>query len=403
MTMIKTLTFYSNYFNHHQKALCDELYEILGEGFHFVETEPIEDFRAKMGWGKEDVPDYVIKSYDREESMSYAMELASGSDVVIMGTAYESEKYLKDRLAENRLTFRYSERPLKEGRWKIFVPYLAKKFYVNHISNRDKTIYCLCAGAFVSSDYKFLLNSYKDKCYKFGYFPFPEQRSWEELLALKGQNDRAKVLWCGRFLKLKRADLLIKAAAKAAKAGFDFSLELVGEGEEEGHLRELVSKLGLEDRTTFRGYLSPEATREEMAKADIYVCTSNKLEGWGSVIYEGLAAGCAVIATSMAGATPFLIEDGSTGYVYRSGDAESLAEKLISCLKDMGLTREMGRAACTQMQKSWNPKTAAERLITVSERLLKGERFFYEDGPMSEAQLMYENWYDRKPDNEKKR
>ncbi len=37
---LKTLTFFSNYFNHHQKALCDTWNEMLGEGFTFVETEP---------------------------------------------------------------------------------------------------------------------------------------------------------------------------------------------------------------------------------------------------------------------------------------------------------------------------------------------------------------------------
>ena len=112
------------------------------------------------------------------------------------------------------------------------------------------------------------------------------------------------------------------------------------------------------------------------------------------MIYEGLAAGCAVIATSKAGATPFLIEDGRTGYVYRSGDAGSLTEKLISCLKNMEGTREMGRRAHRQMQESWNPKTAAERLIMVSERLLRGRSFFFDDGPMSRAEIIYENWYD---------
>ena len=270
-----TLTFYSNYFNHHQKALCDELYARLGEGFHFIETEPIEDFRAKMGWGKEEVPSYVVRSYESEDNEHLATSLALESDVVVIGTA--PERFIRGRLDADKLIFRYSERPLKEGRWKIFVPYLTKKFYVNHIKNRNKSIYCLCAGAFASSDYEFLLGSYRNKCYKFGYFPFPEEKSWEELYALKGQNNRIKILWCGRFLKLKRADLLIRAVSRLVDINQKFDLRLVGEGEEEQHLRELVSKSGLDDRVSFMGYLSPTDTREEMAKADIYVCTSNKL------------------------------------------------------------------------------------------------------------------------------
>ena len=82
-----------------------------------------------------------------------------------------------------------------------------------------------------------------------------------------------------------------------------------------------------------------------MEKADIYVCTSNKLEGWGAVIYEGLSAGCATIATSAAGATPFLIKDGETGYAYRSGDWRSLADKLELYLKDVEGAHLMGRRA----------------------------------------------------------
>ncbi|MBQ1881624.1 MAG: glycosyltransferase family 4 protein, partial [Lachnospiraceae bacterium] len=392
MNMIKTLVLISNYFNHHQKAFCDEMYTHLGEGFKFVETMPMEDFRSKMGWGKEEIPPYVLKTHLGEENDRLAYELAEKADVVIMGTAPEG--YVKKRLDLDRLTFRLSERALKEGRWKIFVPYLAKKFYINHISRKkNKSLYCLCAGAFVASDFEFLLGSYRDRCSKFGYFPYPEALSWEELTAQKRQNNKTRILWCGRFLKLKRADLLIKAAAAAKDKGYDFELEIVGSGEEEKNIRALVKDMGLMDRTVFPGYLSPEDTRHEMEKADIYVCTSNKLEGWGAVIYEGLSAGCATIATSMAGATPFLIKDGVTGYIYRSGDAGSLADRLLKLLEDPDGARGMGRRAYEQMRDSWNPAEAAARVLDVSDHLLKGEEYFYEDGPLSKAPVLYEDWY----------
>ena len=253
------------------------MYKKLGDGFRFVETEPMEEFRSKMGWGKEDIPPYVLKCHLSADNDRLALRLSEEADVVIMGTA--PEKYVKNRLDADKLTFRLSERPLKEGRWKIFVPYLAKKFYINHISRRgNRYLYCLCAGAYVASDFEFLLGSYRDKCYKFGYFPFPESKTYEELSALKMQSDRVRILWCGRFLKLKRADLLVRAASAMKDKGYDFELEFVGDGEEEKHIREMVKECGMEDRTAFMGYMSPEDTRAEMEKADIYVCTSNKLE-----------------------------------------------------------------------------------------------------------------------------
>ena len=78
------LTFYSNYFNHHQKALCDCLYKELGKDFTFVETEPIEEFRSKMGWGKEKIPEYVLKSHEGEEQKEKAYLLGEESDVVVI-------------------------------------------------------------------------------------------------------------------------------------------------------------------------------------------------------------------------------------------------------------------------------------------------------------------------------
>ena len=124
---MKTLTFYSNYFNHHQKALCDAFFALLGEGFTFVETMPMEDFRSGMGWG-EDQPSYVLKTYESAGNEERARRLALSSDLVIMGTA--PEYYIEKRLLEDKIIFRYSERPLKEG----FIKFFNRTAFIIHIS-----------------------------------------------------------------------------------------------------------------------------------------------------------------------------------------------------------------------------------------------------------------------------
>ncbi len=403
------LTFFSNYFNHHQEALCNAFYKRLNTDFTFVETEPMEEFRSKMGWERP-APSYVLRSYESPESEAKANDLAETSDVVIFGTA--PERYIEKRLEENRLIFRYSERPLKEGRIKVLIPRLAKKFYHNHFRNRNKNIHILAASAYCASDYKFL-HSYIDKCYKFGYFPEGEKLSWEELCKLKGELSELcklkggmpelckskpgsapiRLLWAGRFLKLKRADLFLKAAAYCRNKGLSFSIVMVGAGEEEGRLRALTKSLGLGDITEFKGFLSPEETRAEMERADVFVMTSNFLEGWGSVIYEALSAGCAVIASHAAGATPFLIEDGVTGMIFKSGDQGNLNERLEKLLRDPEKIRIFGKAAYENMQKYWNPETAAERVIELSKGMLKGEAVTYEKGPLSKCGYLYNNWF----------
>ncbi len=384
------VTFFSNYFNHHQRALCDAFYARIGADFTFVETEPMEQFRSDMGWGVSDLPSYVLQSHRSEEARGRAFALGEESDLVIMGTA--PEELIFKRLERNRLTFRYSERPLKEGRVKVLIPRLAKKFYVNHYRNRDKNLYLLAASAYCASDYAFL-KSYPGKCLKFGYFPKGEEKSFSELSALKEKNRPPVVLWAGRFLKLKRADLFLRAAGRCAASGHDFSIRFVGGGEEEAALRILTEREGLGDRTTFSGFLSPEETRAEMEKANIFVMTSNFLEGWGSVIYEALSAGCAVIASHAAGAAPFLVTPEKTGYLFQSGKLESLTGKLGKLLNEPETAKRLGKAAYDNMKALWNPEVASDRVLEYAEGLLSGHAPSYAEGPLSPCEILSNHWY----------
>lgn len=400
---IKTLTFYSNYFNHHQKALCDEFYKLLGDGFTFVETMPMESFRSGMGWG-EDSPSYTIRTYESEEIHKKALELSINSDVVIMGTA--PELYVEQRLNENKLTFRYSERPLKEGFIKFLIPWLTKKYLHLHVKNRNKNIYVLAASAFTSLDFKKMFGSYKNKCYKFGYFPVHKVYDTDELMKnkLNKANGKISILWLGRMLKLKGPELLVKAAAKLKKEGYDFNLHMVGEGEMRPVCEKLVKDLGLEDCVTFENFLSPDAARDKMADYQIYVMTSNKLEGWGSVIYEALNAGCAVVASHICGATPWLVENKKCGLIFKSGNVDSLYKKLKYLFNNEQLIKEYGINAYDKMHDKWNPENAAKSVIKLAEGLnmagADGKNVIYplkeyeiKEGPCSIAGDLKNNWF----------
>ena len=48
--MLKSYTFFSNFLNHHQLPFCLEMRYLLGDGFHFVATEPIPPGRSSMGY-----------------------------------------------------------------------------------------------------------------------------------------------------------------------------------------------------------------------------------------------------------------------------------------------------------------------------------------------------------------
>ena len=392
---MKTLTFFSNYFNHHQKALCDSFFELLHEGFTFVETMPMEEFRSGMGWG-EDTPSYVLKTYESAENEQRAIRLATDSDLVIMGTA--PEYYIEPRIEKDDIIFRYSERPLKEGFIKFFIPRLTKKYLHLHVRNRKKRMYVLGASAYTSYDFKKMFGSYPDKCYKFAYFPkhisYDPEKLYEHKEEIAQKAGAVTILWEGRMIRLKRADLLIRAAAQLRKEGYDFRLKLIGDGPEKDKLIALSQKLAIGDVTAFEGFLAPDEARSRMENAEIYVMTSNFLEGWGSVIYEALNAGCATVASHACGATPWLVEHKRTGLVFKSGDVNSLADRLRHLLDDENLRRDLGRNAYEQMRDLWNPEVAAKRVIGLYDALSSGNATPYEDGPCSKAPIIKNDWFD---------
>lgn len=45
-----TITFVSNYINHHQIPFSNAMYAQTGEDYCFIQTEPMEEERRNMGW-----------------------------------------------------------------------------------------------------------------------------------------------------------------------------------------------------------------------------------------------------------------------------------------------------------------------------------------------------------------
>ncbi|SDG71299.1 Glycosyl transferases group 1 [Microbacterium sp. 77mftsu3.1] len=64
------------------------------------------------------------------------------------------------------------------------------------------------------------------------------------------------VLYVGRLVASKKVELLIRALTVPAAASAGVIVEIVGAGEEEGHLRGLASELGVADRVVFHGEIT---------------------------------------------------------------------------------------------------------------------------------------------------
>ncbi len=358
------ITFVSNYINHHQIPFSNALYELTGGNYTFVQTEPMEQERVQMGWQTGDRP-YVKLFYEEPE---YCRELLLKSDVVIFG-GVNDDSLADERLEAGKMTFRYSERLYRTGQWKAVSPRGLKKKYHDHTRHRNKPVYLLCAGAYVPSDYH-IIRAYKNKMYCFGYFPETRHYDIDELMAGKA-GDVPRLLWVGRFLKLKHPELAIENARYLKEKGIAFHLDMVGAGEMEEEIKASIQRYGLEECVSLHGFVSPEAVRTYMERANIFLFTSNRLEGWGAVVNEAMNSGCAVVAGHMIGSVPYLLRTGENGFVYRDGDVGMLLETVEKLVRDPRLCDKTGRAAYETIVSTWNAENAARSLYELIEKLQK--------------------------------
>ena len=108
-----------------------------------------------------------------------------------------------------------------------------------------------------------------------------------------------------------------------------------------------------------------------MEKADIFISTSDRNEGWGAVINEAMNSACCVIVPAEAGAVPYMVKNGSNGFVFRSDDTEELVSDCLQAARYPEIRQTYGMNAYETIVYTWNASEAASRLITLIGLLMK--------------------------------
>lgn len=379
-----TLTFVSNYINHHQIPFSEACRKELGEGYQFIQTQPMEEERVAMGWAVDvaSLP-YVHCMYEEEEK---CRRLIMESDIVLFGWT-EREDIVEERLRSGRPALRVSERLYREGQWKAVSPRGLIRKYKEHTRYRGNPVCLLCAGAYVASDYH-IIRAYPGKMLRFGYFPETITYSEAGFDEMKAQDGAVHIVWAGRFMTLKHPEFVIAIADELKAEGRSFHVHMAGGGELEGELKQAAEDKGLKQYFTFYGYTKPEEVRRIMEKCHIHLFTSDYLEGWGAVVNEAMNSGCAVVANVEAGAVPFLIRHEENGLVYKGGSYEDFAAQVKRLMNEPELIKKLGKEAYRTITGLWNPEHAAKELIRFCGDMLEGRILPSKEGPLSEAPVI---------------
>ena len=150
----------------------------------------------------------------------------------------------------------------------------------------------------------------------------------------------------GRLARQKAYDVLIKASEMLLKER-DLHLVILGEGEEEESLRQLVRERRLEERVHFPGFLqNPWAV---MKRAKAFVLAS-RWEGFGNVVGEALALGLPTVVSDCDFGPPEIVRHEQEGLVVPVDDVGGFRDAIGRVLEDQTLCARFAKAGVKRSQ-----------------------------------------------------
>jgi glycosyltransferase involved in cell wall biosynthesis len=161
-----------------------------------------------------------------------------------------------------------------------------------------------------------------------GYLDLP-WRPESERVPL-GSNGRDSITFVGRLVKLKGADVLLRAWAEIAHRHPSTRVRILGEGPERSRLEQLTRDLRA-PRVEFLGYCQPGTVSLELARALVTLHPAQWHENSPFSVRESLMAGVPAMVTDLGG-VPEMVGP-SSGWVVRHDDARAWASQLDIALR----------------------------------------------------------------------
>ena len=150
------------------------------------------------------------------------------------------------------------------------------------------------------------------------------------------------MVFLGRLVSDKGADVLVEALALLKKKGVCPGLTVIGGGPELENLQKQATSLAVEKQIRFVGPRRGEELARELNAHRIMVIPSRWHEPFGVVALEGIACGCVIVASSGGGLPEAA---GDCGVTFPNSDTHALAERLAEVLTRPELVERLRAAA----------------------------------------------------------
>ena len=167
-----------------------------------------------------------------------------------------------------------------------------------------------------------------------------------EPLSTEITKNKLTLLMVGRLMPQKNYTRLLKTAKTLLNEGFDFELQIIGEGEERPTLEKYIEDNNLTESVKLLGFQNNPYPF--IKNADLLVCSSNN-EGFSTFVTEGLILGKTVVTTDCSGMDE-LLGNNEYGIITENND-EAFLNGLRKMLSDPDLLKTYSEKAKSRGQQ----------------------------------------------------
>ncbi|MDP1681749.1 MAG: glycosyltransferase, exosortase A system-associated [Burkholderiales bacterium] len=199
----------------------------------------------------------------------------------------------------------------------------------------------------------------------------------EALKAQLGLSGARVLGFIGSFYAYEGLDLLLSAVPRMLDQAPDVRVLLVGGGPQDDALKQQARKLGIADRVVFSGRVPHSEVNRYYDLVDVLVYPRHSMRLTELVTplkpLEAMAQGRLFVASDVGGHKE-LIRDGETGVLFKAGDAQSLADKVLGLLRSPEHWPALKQAGRRFVEEERNWTVSVARYQNVYQTVLAGCR-----------------------------
>ena len=164
------------------------------------------------------------------------------------------------------------------------------------------------------------------------------------------------------LLEGKGIDIALNALAEVSARGFEnWDYTIVGDGAQRQAWTTLSHELGLANKVSFLGTRPHIEVFDILGRADVFLLPSYR-EAFGIAYLEAMATGLLAVGVAGEGPSAF-ITDNKTGLLVPPRDSSTLADCIISIVKNQGAMQVIAAAGAEYVRRNFSWDNHAKKLI----------------------------------------